>query len=348
MQRISCFAHSAPPHIPNPIRTGTWTKALVAALLLAVALLLWADGVQAGTTEAPWKLRIKQAASVAGPNVLLGEIAEPVGELDPRKWEELAATKLWPSPTARSRPLAVNRDKLQQVLKHFLGDVASLCVLPPRLVLKRGGVAYDEQELRRMVVNALTPLLKGLEGEASLREFQLPSFLFLNDPNNTLKVQPSGDIGPGRLGMRLVELDTTGKTRRSVSAGVFVDLWKDVPAAARPLNRSEPLTPEMITSVRKNVAYLRSGVWDGRGGPWRVKNPIGELQVVYASSLESMPEVRKGDTVTLVFEGSRIRLSTAAEALADGGRGESILVRNIQSGREVLARVRSADTVSVQ
>ena len=209
-------------------------------------------------------------------------------------------------------------------------------------------MAYDEQELRRVVVNALTPLLKRLEGEASLREFKLPSFLFLDDPNNSLKVQPSGDIGPGRLGIRLVELDSTGRTRRSASAGVFVDLWKEVPAAARPLNRSEPITPEMITSVRKNMAYLRSDVWDGRGGPWRVKSPIGELQVVYASSLEPLPEVRKGDTVTLVFEGSRIRLSTTAKALADGGRGETILVRNMQSGREVLARVRNADTVSVQ
>jgi flagellar basal body P-ring formation protein FlgA len=345
MQRISGFSLSAHP---DPTWTGTWTKALAAALLLAVALLLWADGIQAGTTEAPWKLRIKEAASVAGPKVLLGEIAEPIGELDPRKWDELAATELWPSPSARSRPLAVNKDKLQKVLKHFLGDVASLCVLPPRLVLKRGGVAYDEQQLRQIVVNTLTPLLSGLDGEASLREFQLPSFLFLNDPNNSLKVQPSGDVGPGRLGMRLMELDTTGRTRRSVSAGVFVDLWKEVPAAARPLNRNESLTPELITSVRKNMAYLRSGVWDGLGGPWRVKNPIGAMQVVYASSLEPLPEVRKGDTVTLVYEGSRIRLSTTAEALADGGRGESILVRNMQSGREVSARVRNADTVSVQ
>ena len=94
----------------------------------------------------------------------------------------------------------------------------------------------------------------------------------------------------------------------------------------------------MITSVRKNMAYLRSDVWDGRGGPCGLKSPIGELQVVYASSLEPLPEVRKGDTVTLVFEGSRIRLSTTAKALADGGRGETILVRNMQSGREVLAR----------
>ncbi len=345
MQRISEFAHSAPS---NSIWTGTWTKALAAALLLTVALLLWADGVQAGTTEAPWKLRIKEAASVVGPKVLLGEIAEPMGDLDPRKWEELAATELWPAPSAKSRPLAVNRDKLKQVLKLFLGDVASLCVLPPRLVLKRGGVAYEEQELRKIVVNALTPLLKGLEGEASLREFQLPSFLFLKDPNNSLKVQPSGDIGPGRLGMRLVELDSTGRSGRSVSAGVFVDLWKDVPAAARPLNRNEPLTPDVLTSVRKNMAYLRSGVWDGLGGPWRVKNPIGALQVVYTSSLEAMPVVRKGDTVTLVFESSHIRLSTTAEALADGGRGETILVRNMQSGREVSARVRNTNTVSVQ
>ena len=107
--------------------------------------------------------------------------------------DELAATELWPAPTAKSRPLAVNRDKLQEVLKHFLGDVAP-CASCRRVWFSSGARGLRRTGTARVVVNALTPLLKRLEGEASLREFKLPSFLFLDDPNNSLKVQPSGDI----------------------------------------------------------------------------------------------------------------------------------------------------------
>jgi flagella basal body P-ring formation protein FlgA len=129
---------------------------------------------------------------------------------------------------------------------------------------------------------------------------------------------------------------------------VFLDVWTEVAAAARPINRREALGPQMVTHVRKNLAYLSGDVWDGTGGPWQVKRPIGRDQVIYRSNLEPLPLVRRGETVRLVYEGENIRLETLAEALEDGGAGQAIAVMNLDSEREITATVRDSGTVYVQ
>ena len=104
----------------------------------------------------------------------------------------------------------------------------------------------------------------------------------------------------------------------------------------------------MITFVRKNMAYLSGEVWDGRGGPWQVRRPIGLDQVIYAANLEPLPLVRRGETVRLVYEGKNIRLETLAEAMEDGGAGQAIAVKNLESERQVTATVRDSGTVYVR
>jgi flagella basal body P-ring formation protein FlgA len=129
---------------------------------------------------------------------------------------------------------------------------------------------------------------------------------------------------------------------------VFLDVWQMVPCASRPLNPGAALEPEDVTFQRKNLAYLREAPWDGSGGPWQVRSPVGMNQVIYASSLRPLPAVRKGDLVLLVYEGELIRLQIQAQVLADGAIGETIPVRNLQNNNEVLARVRDFETVVVR
>ncbi|MGE4297830.1 MAG: flagellar basal body P-ring formation chaperone FlgA [Desulfovibrionaceae bacterium] len=317
---------------------------LLAVWLVGAALAAGADG----TAHGAWRLRIRDAAVVHGPRVLLGDIAVPAGALGQEQWASMAGMELWQSPPASDKPMVMTRDKLEAALRHYLGEKAALCVLPGRLLLQRGGVALDAAALQRLVVNTLTPLLTGVEGEVKLREFHVPDILFLQDATNTLTVEAVTTPGPGRLSLRLVEAGIDGGTRRSTTASVFVDVWRAMPAAAKPLNRGDVLQPDNVTYVRQNMAFLRGEAWDGRGGPWRMVRPVGTGQVVTMDAIEPQPVVSKGDAVTLMFEGRHVRLQVAAEALDDGGTGQAILVRNLQSKREVYARVRDAGTVVVQ
>jgi flagella basal body P-ring formation protein FlgA len=319
---------------------------LVPALLAALFLL--PASARAATEPPEWRIVVREAAVAAGERVRLGEIADMVGALNQQVWQDLAERALWEAPPSERRPMVISRQKLAKALLKHLPEFKDRIVLPVSLVLQRGGSVLLTEDLAQAVVNALTPKLAHLQGEPRLRDMRLPDYVFLDDAASRLEVQVVGDVEPGRLSLRLAEVDAAGEEGRKVSGSVFLDLWRTVPAASRPLNRDEPLRPDDVTHVRKNMAFLRDAVWDGRGGPWRVRRPVGAKQVIYAESLEPLPAVCKGDTVSLVYQGERIRLKVPAVAMADGARGETIPVRNVQSDKEVYARVRDNNTVTVQ
>jgi flagella basal body P-ring formation protein FlgA len=52
--------------------------------------------------------------------------------------------------------------------------------------------------------------------------------------------------------------------------------------------------------------------------------------------------------VTLVYNGDRVRLSIKAEALGEGGAGQLVQVRNVQSNKVIMATVVDSDTVVVR
>ena len=150
--------------------------AFVALSLVLVAMLetdAWAK-----TVEAPWRLSVGTAAVAKGDRVLLGDIADPVGELSPKHWERLAAIELWAAPANAGDQEIVPRDKLQELLNYYLGDVGRLCVLSGQVVVQRGGRVILGPELERAVVETLTPRVSVMEGDVRLRDFRLPARSF--------------------------------------------------------------------------------------------------------------------------------------------------------------------------
>ncbi|MFW5733491.1 MAG: flagellar basal body P-ring formation chaperone FlgA [Oceanidesulfovibrio sp.] len=330
---------------------STMQRIRVAAMLATVLTLCAAACAYAAVKpgETPWRIAIREAAVVAGDTVTLGEIAQPMGPAPQDHWEKLAATRLWPSPEADGGPMAVNRDKLQQALDHYLGGTAQLCLLPDRLVLRRGGTLLSQDQLAAIVVKTLTPKARALGGDFAFRDYRIPESHFLKDSTNTLDIALDDErIEPGRVTFKFVETDLRGETVQRISASVFLDCFRDVMVAAATIDRDEPLTPDKVTMRRMNAAYLKSEPWDGRGGPWRVTRPVGENQPLYKDEIEALPLVRKGEAVELVFEGAFVKLKVLAEALEDAGPGEAVRVRNMQSQREVYAKVRDAHTVVVR
>lgn len=326
-------------------------SAMAAFLALALSLLLplaAAADTGGGTVEAAWRLEIAPVAAVSDAQVHLGDVARPLGELPARRWAELSRTPLWSAPEGRGEQQRISRETMARLLLQYLGPVARLCMLPPYTVIQRGGAVMDAGDLNRLVVENLTPRIRALEGEAELRDMRLPEYVFLDDVMDTVNLEVVGDLEPGRLSLRFEVVAADGQVRRRATGQVFLDLWVTAPVAARPLNRGESLSPDVVTHRRVNAAYLRGEPWNGREFGLRVTSAVGTDQVIYAESLETIPTVAKGDTVLLVYNGRFVRLSVDAEALADGGAGEYIPVRNLQSRREVMAKVRDGDTVVVK
>ena len=348
----------------RPVLTALAALALSASLL---ALPLTAAGNgggpgsrpgQAGLSSAPnlpnlpnleggWRLKIKDAAVTRGKTVLLGEIAEPIGPLTPDLWRKLETVALWPAPPT-GKPMNMTRPKIQQAMAHYAGELSSMCIYPTSMTLQQGGAVLDGKALESLVVKTLTPHMRNMPGDASLQDFRLPSALFLSREGQTAELEGPFELTPGRTSLRFAVREPDGSVVRRVTGTVFLDLWAEVPVASVPLNKDEVLGPERVTFARKNLAHIKGAVWDGRGGPWRMQRVVTLGQPIMQADVAVIPTVQKGTTVTMLYEGRNFSVSMPGEALADGARGETIAVRNLNSKKQLRATVRDGLTVVVR
>lgn len=326
-----------------PVRTRV---VILAAVALSV-LLLSASAAAAEQAGHNWRIQVRNAACVSGPKVLLGEIADASENMPADQWRELAAKPLWASPEKVGHQTALTRERLLAMLRHYLGAEAGAYVLPQQLVVQRGGKAIDGAALARMGVEFLTARGAGLRGELEITDLRAPDYVFLPHPGDHLNMTMSEVVRPGRNNMLYEIVSGDGKTTRRFAGSAFVNLWRPVACATKPINRLQLVTPDMITFKRKNIAHNQNA-WDGSGGPWRVAKSVGTDQVITVESVEPVPVIAKGGQVKLVYEGTNIRLSVKAEALADAGIGQTIQVRNVQSNRKVTGTVLDAETVLVR
>lgn len=317
------------------------------AALLAAVLLLAVAATAGARIDADWRIHIRDAAVVAGETVLLGEIADPVGNIPPQNWAHFAKMPLWQAPPRPGQPMTISRARLRRELAKYLGEAADLAVYPSSIAIQSGGAVVRKQELHAMVVSSLTRFTAQMKGEANLRDMQIPDFIFLRDRFNKLEVEPPTSLSPGQFTIRLREVTAKGELVRRITGGATLDQWIAVPCAAVPVNRHDAIGPDSVTFVKKNLAYLNGEVWNGKGGPWRVLRPIGTGGVIYQSDLELQPMLAKGARVDLVFIGKTLRLTVPVEVMADGKPGETIPVRNLHSKREVYATVQDENTVVI-
>ncbi|MBQ4567404.1 MAG: flagellar basal body P-ring formation protein FlgA [Desulfovibrio sp.] len=298
--------------------------------------------------EGDWRLKVREAAVVNGDMVVLGDIASPLGTMDTVLWEELRTSQLWPAPSEEGKPMQINRSRLSQALRQVLGkETASRCLLPASLVIQRGGLVFGEDALRNYVVKSLTPQLAAMPGEAELTDFRLPGYIFLSHAGQQIQLEP-GKLSPGRVPLRFAVQEADGTVLRRVSGTVNLLLWLTVPTAARPLGKGEALSPQAVTFMRVNASQLRDVPWDGQGGPWQTARSLTTGEAILQSDLVSQNMVQRGDVLTLDYARGNVHISTRVEALADGGPGDTIPVRNLQTKKQIYATVRDGGTVEIR
>lgn len=312
---------------------------------LACTLLLLLCSATAMAAEGVWRLRVREAAVVQGEVVQLGDIADPVGDMPAGQWQHLAEQNLWPAPNVPGKPLQINRQRLSEALTQSLGrDLADACLLPNSLAIQKGGTVLREDDLRSLVVKTLTPLINALGGHGELNDFRLPAYAFLANTSQRLDLEDVR-VQPGRISLKFVVKELDGVVLRRFTGSVFLDLWQSVPCAATALNRGDVLNADNVVFLNKNLAYVRGDLWDGRGGPWQLARSLSAEQAIATGDLSAQAMIRKGSKVNLVYERGNVQITTLVEAMQDGGPGDTIAVKNLESKKQVFAVVRDSNTV---
>lgn len=295
-------------------------------------------------SQGVWRLKIYEAAIVHGDKVLLGEIAEPLGKIPPEKWQELSKKELWDSPPEFGKAYKISKANLKNALQSALGMYADSCLLPNALVLQKGGDIVREDKLRQMAVQYLTPQMNKLGGRSELTDFRLPPYIFVSSRSQELVLEKAV-ITPGRIALRFAIQEIDGKVLQRFTGTAFLNVWVDTPATARPLAKGDTLTPQDIMYKSVNLAYERADLWDGKGGPWQVIRPLGAGEAISTTDLKPLSAIKKGDKITLLYNKGGIHLSVLVEAMEDGSLGDTILVRNLDSKKQIYGKVQDKDTV---
>lgn len=312
---------------------------------LVFTLLLWAWPGWAGLED---RLIFSGAACVHGPVITLADLAQAQGQQALAALQRIGSEPLLAAPKFDGARANLSGPKLRDLIQARFGPDLPIMEIPAQIQVQRGGAVVHSQTLRPSIDKILTQALQAHGDEIEIRDYRISDYLFVNSANPfQMRVTPVGTPAPGRISLRLEAVTPSGDVLQSFTGTVFADVWKTVPCAARVLNRGDLLDPTLVTFMRKNMAYMGRPPWDGQGLQLRMTAPVGEGQVIYAHAVEPIPVIQKGQIVTLVYEGRTLKLTVPAESMEDGGIGQVIQVRNVQSKKVVAARVLNADTVQV-
>lgn len=301
-----------------------------------------------GLALAEGRLVVAGAVCVDGPAITLRDLARAEGPQAEAVMARLGAEPLLASPRFDGARASLSGPRLRELILQRLGPGLPRIDMPDQVQVQRGGQVVGALALIPAIDKILTEALAHHEGEVEIREHRIADHLFITEKVPVMmRVAPVGTPAPGRISLRLEAVAEDGRVVQSFTGTVFADVWKTVPCAARVLNRGDVLEPGLVGFARKNLAYMARAPWDGRGLPLRMTAAVGEGQPISADAVEAIPVVSKGQIVTLVYAGQTLRLSVPVESLDDGGIGNTIRVRNMQSRRIVAAQVVDAETVRV-
>ncbi|MDD5286068.1 MAG: flagellar basal body P-ring formation chaperone FlgA [Desulfuromonadaceae bacterium] len=79
----------------------------------------------------------------------------------------------------------------------------------------------------------------------------------------------------------------------------------------------------------------------------RARMTIRANQAVRADQVEKMPLVKSGQMVTIIAENEVLKVTVAGKARSSGAQGDIVMVQNLNSLKEIPARVISATTVQI-
>lgn len=146
------------------------------------------------------------------------------------------------------------------------------------------------------------------------------------------------DFGPSNpFGAQTIEVVCAAPQAWSLYLPVQVTQAQGAVVAARALSAGHVLTEADLTVVQRNLANLPSGALT------EAKLAVGQVlqysvaagQSITQSMLAGPQIVHYGQSVSIVALGQGVRLVALGKAMEGGRQGQTILARNVQSGRVV-------------
>jgi flagella basal body P-ring formation protein FlgA len=316
-----------------------------AAALAALALLFSPAPVaaqSAAQSAAPITGRQSPPAvrevTVAGPEIRLGDIFTDAGG----RAGQVVATA--PAPGAT---VTLDRATLDR-LAHAYGLGGSAEGGVERVVIGRAdGVPVNGRILAEPILAALAA--RGLDVSGVE--------VTLNEPGDGLRLPATASLAVERLSYRpparafaaVIKVTDGGHELRRIGVAGEIRRPTTVPVLTRPLHRGETIEAADLRWIDADESRLPGNAVvaaDAMIGLAARRNLRAD-QPILANDLAKPVLVTKNGLVTLILARPGMQLTARGRALADGGKGDTVRVVNVQSNLAVEGIVTGPDTVTV-
>lgn len=206
-----------------------------------------------------------------------------------------------------------------------------------------------DEEVRTAVTSYLLNKTANLGWEARIKRITITSKASLPaGPLDYEVIAPQQWEGWGAVNLT-VYVRQNDRMVGNVSLRVEIEAMADMVVAARQIDSGTLISASDIVMQQRDVAasgghFIRSR--DEVVGK-KARITLKGNQPLRPEQLEKVPLIKSGQMVTIVAENDVMKISVAGKARGNGAEGDVIMVLNLNSLKEIPARVINATTVQV-
>jgi len=206
-----------------------------------------------------------------------------------------------------------------------------------------------EQEVRDVVTSFVTNRTAGMGWDVRIRRIAMPDALKLPDGIIDYEViAPQQWEGWGNVTLTVLAR-LKERVVRNLSVRIDVEALADTVVTVGQIEQGVTITPSDLVlqkrEITQNSGRSSRKIEDFAGK--KARSTIKANQAVRADQVEKVPLVKSGQIVTIVAENRVMKISVAGKARSSGAEGDIVMVQNLNSLKEIPARVISASTVQI-
>jgi flagella basal body P-ring formation protein FlgA len=334
-----------------PIGKSTTLPAPARACLVVLPVILLLSSFALAETPAPAApksvIRLKQEATLPGPDIVLGDVAGLSGAAA----ADLAAVSLGPVPWPGTERL-IDATVVKITLYRDGVDLTTVDIIGQGCVVSTKTITVAGDEILNVARNLLIERLPWapenirIEPEAPPADCEVAA----GSGRMVLEASMAGSISAGGK----VRVVVTGKAadrplfRTTVSFQVRV--FETIIVARRGIFRGETFTEDNVVERRLDVTTLSPGNLYSRVSGLignKATRSIRTGMPITRKMAAVPPIINRGDLVQIIFKTKFLSLAAKGKARESGAPGQVIRVINIDSGREVTGEVTPTGQVSV-
>lgn len=312
--------------------------------LAVVCLCLWGTGVAAAQD---W-VTVREAAKVAGPDILLGDIAE-IHAADEARALSLASLKLG-SAAAPGGKRVFSRDLFfVRLAAAGESDPQVVWAVPPLVTVETRAQRIAGETLVRRAEAFLRQELRAAGGEYTVERLYVPDDLTAPEGAATYKVVLPYGVKYNAPTNATVWTYIDGRLWKKTMLRFRVHVYEAVVVTAKGLAARHLLQSEDLLLQKMDVSDLSPGYLTdvSRAVGLEIKRAAGKGAVLTRSMLAKPLLIERLAQVYIVSRQNGVEIRTEGQALQDGREGELIRVKNLRSARVVTGRVVDEETVEV-